>query len=163
MVPCTFYKVVVDSEFPSVVVHHSTVLLGDRSSEDAHSNRRKEDVARAFVEIVETDAEFVLEECGIETYIECLGLFPGKKFITHCEHKSRHGLSIETVCIEPCAVCSEEVIEADILLVTVKAVGSTEFKVPDLITVVLHEVFLRKAPADAHCRKETGVPYLQEL
>ena len=122
MVPCTFYKVVVDREFPSVVVHHSTVLLGDRSSEDAHSNRRKEDVARAFVEIVETDTEFVLEECSVETDIECLGLFPGKKFITHREAQSGNRSSVETVGVKPDSVSGKEVIEADILLVTVHTV-----------------------------------------
>lgn len=163
VLPVAAREVIVDGKLPALVVEDTAVLLGDRGAEGSGDDRGEEDIFRTLVEVVEVDAQGILEERRIHTDVEGLGGLPRQQFITHGEHQALNRDAVETVSVGPSAVGGHEIVVAHILLVTVQTVRSTEFQVADTVAVSLHEILLRHAPAQRYRREEGAVALLEEL
>ena len=163
MLPVAAREVIVDGKLPALVVEDTAVLLGDRGTEGSGDDRGEKNIFRTLVEVVEVDAQGILEERRIHTDVEGLGGLPRQQFITHGEHQALNRDAVETVSVGPSAVGGHEIVVAHILLVTVQTVRSTEFQVADTVAVSLHEILLRHAPAQRYRREEGAVALLEEL
>ena len=97
MVEITGLQFVVQRDFPTLVLHLTSILLGSRTAIDRRDLRSQQDIGGLLVEVIQRDIQISIQKRCIGTHIEVGRLFPRQIGVTIRIAGTRHRCVVEDV------------------------------------------------------------------